>query len=244
MAFSSSPHGSTMISIANVVAYIVNLVTTYGVGTLGWFGAATNAELSEKYQTLITPVGWAFSIWAIIFLAQLVWSIVQLLPAFRGDPLVAAVGWNYVLVCVAQIGWTISFSLEIIWLSLVCMLAILLFLVMIVRAQGDSDFRGYMLLKFPFSIHTGWILAASFVNVSVLLVSLEVSAQIQYYVAMASLSIILVISGVFIFDITILLVLAWASVRTGAVDSCALYECSRSLSSVLAGNLHRTGKPQ
>jgi hypothetical protein len=207
-----------MISIANVVAYIANLVTTYGVGTLGWFGAATNAELSGKYQTLITPVGWAFSIWAVIFLAQLVWSIVQLLPAFRGDPLVIAVGWNYVLVCVAQIGWTISFSMEIIWLSLVCMLAILFFLVRIVRAQGDSDLRGYMLLKFPFAIHTGWIMAASLVNISVLLVSLEVSSQIQFYVAMASLSIILVISGALTFDITILLVLAWALVRKEAVN--------------------------
>lgn len=218
MASSSTPRGSIMVSIANVVAYIANVVTTYGLGTLGWFGAATNAEISAKYQTLITPVGWSFSIWAIIFLAQLVWSIVQLLPAFRGDPLVIAVGPNYAAVCLAQIAWTISFSMEIIWLSLVFMLAILFFLVRIVRAQGDSDFRGYMLLKFPFSIHTGWIMAASLVNISVLLVYLGVSSQIQFYVAMASLSIILVVSGVFSYYITILLVLAWALVRSEAVD--------------------------
>lgn len=246
MAFSSSPRGSATINIANVIAFIANLVITYGVGTMGLFGAATNADLSEKYQTLITPVGWAFSIWAVIFLAQLVWCIVQLLPAFRGDALVMAVGWNYVLVCVAQIGWTISFSMEIIWLSLVCMLAILFFLVRIVRAQRDSDLRGYVLFKFPFSIHTGWIVAASFVNISVLLVSLQVSAQIQFFVAMASLSLILIIAGTLTFDIVILLVFAWALVRMEVVDffACTALPCSRSVLYVIAGNLHRIGKPQ
>lgn len=158
-----------------------------------------------------------------------------------------AVGWNYVLVCVAQIAWTISFSMEIIWLSLVFMLAILFFLVRIVRAQGDSDLRRYLLLKFPFSIHTGWIVAASFVNISVLLVSLQISAQIQFYMAMASLSLILFIAGVFRYDIPILLVLAWALVRIEIVGSCLLctsLPCSRSVLYAIAGNLHRVEKPQ
>lgn len=82
MAFSSSLRGSVMISFANMIAFMANLVITYGVGTMGLFGAATNADLSAIYQTLITPVAWAFSIWAVIFVAQLVWCIVQLLPAF------------------------------------------------------------------------------------------------------------------------------------------------------------------
>jgi len=35
----------------NTVAFLVNIIVTYGVGTLGWLGKGiNNAELSEKYQ--------------------------------------------------------------------------------------------------------------------------------------------------------------------------------------------------
>jgi hypothetical protein len=88
---------------------------------------------------------------------------------------------------------------------------------------------------------------ASFVNISVLLVSLQVSAQIQFYVAMASLSLILFIAGVFRYDILLLLVLSWALVRIEIVDSCVLctsLPCSCSVLYAIAGNLHRVEKPQ
>lgn len=34
----------------NLLAYIVNIVFTFGVGTNGWFSGTTNGELSLKYQ--------------------------------------------------------------------------------------------------------------------------------------------------------------------------------------------------
>ena len=34
----------------NVLAFVLNVLVTYGVGTMGWFGTATNMEISEKYQ--------------------------------------------------------------------------------------------------------------------------------------------------------------------------------------------------
>ena len=43
------------------LSYVVNLVVVFGVGNLGWFGLPSNAVLSQKYPTIITPSGWAFS---------------------------------------------------------------------------------------------------------------------------------------------------------------------------------------
>ena len=42
--------------LANTLGFVLNLVITYGVGTLGWFGTATNAQLSEKYQVRLYPL--------------------------------------------------------------------------------------------------------------------------------------------------------------------------------------------
>lgn len=58
------PHGSTedtsvtteyskelsALNWINLVAFVLNVGVTYGVGVLGWIGNGTNAQLSEKYQ--------------------------------------------------------------------------------------------------------------------------------------------------------------------------------------------------
>lgn len=215
----------TALNYLNVVAYVANVVITYGVGVLGIAGTATNAELSEKYQTLVTPAGFTFAIWGIIFVAQLIFTIVQLLPAFRGSKMVAsAVGYDYIAVCIAQIGWTLSFTFEIIWLSLAFMLGILYFLLTLINDQykegaSDSPIRDYWLLKFPFSVHTGWIIAASCVNINVLLVDIGVNSDIQYYVAIGTLVLLVFVSSFSVSfparpEYVIPLVLAWASVST------------------------------
>jgi hypothetical protein len=53
----------------NLFAYITNVFVVIAIGTFGVGGRPTNKELSDKYQTIITPSGIAFSIWSLIFVA-------------------------------------------------------------------------------------------------------------------------------------------------------------------------------
>ena len=123
----------------NVVAFIINVVITFLVGN-GIPGTQSNEVLSAKYQTLVTPVGWAFTIWAIIFGSQLVFTIVQTRPSFRGHRLVQdGVGYSYIGVCLAQATWGLVFGFELINLSVAFMLLILYFLVRIVMTQDKVD---------------------------------------------------------------------------------------------------------
>jgi hypothetical protein len=219
----SSTQGTTTqpklqwVNIANVVAYILNVAVTYGVGVSGLF--PTNAELSDKYQTLVTPAGYAFSIWGIIFVSQLIWTIFQLLPAYRSKELVLkGVGYNYVVACLAQILWTVFFSAELIPLSLVAMVSILIPLVVIVKATSKIDESSgsiglYWLLQFPFEIHAGWIMAATLVNMNVVFVEQNYSADIQVISAWVSLATLAVVSLYYTYcQIWVIpCVLAWAS---------------------------------
>jgi hypothetical protein len=157
--------------------------------------------------------------------------ILQLLNTFSANPLVKdGVGWNYVLVVIAQCAWTIVFGFEWIILSVVAMLAILFFLVRIVRAQHriepNADYKDFILLKFPFDIHCGWIFAAKLVNANVLFVDLGLNSTIQFYSALASLLILILIALFFGFshmNMVIPLVLAWASVsRLWGNSSCRI----------------------
>jgi len=218
---------SKVINYLNVAAYVLNAAVTYSIGVLGIFGAKTNTELSEKYATLVTPAGFTFAIWSIIFLSQLVFALVQLFvePFQSKALLVKGVGYNYLGVCAAQIVWTIAFSYEIIWLSLIFMITILYFLMTIFVNQykllqqepenDASNIKDFWLLQFPFSIHCGWILAASLVNLSVVLVKYSVAATGQFYVALASLVLVSAISLLNLLlkkpQFVIPSVLAWAS---------------------------------
>jgi translocator protein len=214
----------SLLNYLNVIAYVANVLVTYGIGAIGFGGFSTNAALSEKYQTLVTPAGFTFAIWAVIFISQFIFVVVQLLPAFRATPMVAkAIGYDYVGVCFSQIAWTLAFTFEIIWLSLVFMISILYFLLSTVNDQyklssiEKTSIRDYFLLKFPFAIHCGWILAATMVNISAVLVAQNVGATIQYYVALGTF-LFLLLAAIFCLsfptrpEFVIPAVLAWASV--------------------------------
>lgn len=205
---------------ANVIAYILNIAFTYGVGTLGVLGTPDNGTLSDKYQTIVTPKSDAFRIWIVIFLFQLIFTIVQLLPKFRATPMVQqGVSYWYCLVSAMQIGWTFSFAYEFIPLSLAFMLALYVSLMALLYSQyhteSDKSLREFWLLRFPFAIHGGWITAASALNVNVQMVASKAPADIQLAVSIVSLAVLHAISVWVLFHIqrpnwTIACVLAWA----------------------------------
>eukprot|EP00535_Pseudo-nitzschia_heimii_P001126 CAMPEP_0197173288 /NCGR_PEP_ID=MMETSP1423-20130617/277_1 /TAXON_ID=476441 /ORGANISM="Pseudo-nitzschia heimii, Strain UNC1101" /LENGTH=331 /DNA_ID=CAMNT_0042622083 /DNA_START=62 /DNA_END=1057 /DNA_ORIENTATION=- len=181
-----------MLNYVNVLAYGSYFAASYGCSRAG---LPDNGELSDKYQTLITPAPYAFAIWGIIFTAELVWTIAQLTPTYRSHPLVVkGVGYGFAQACVAQAAWTVAFSLERIALSVVAMHLILIPLVRIVRETKNlpattttTTTGGYWLLKFPFQIHASWILCATFLNANLLLVASGVSVPFQTVFGAASL---------------------------------------------------------
>jgi len=208
-------------NVLNVVAYITNVLITFGVGQFGWFGASSNSELSDKYQTIVTPAGAAFSIWGPIFLLQAIFAVVQLLPRYRSKAMVQdGVGYWYVAVCMMQNCWTFSFGFDVVPLSIVFMVLIWLSLMGLLYSQyyvkSENTYEEFWLLRFPFALHGGWITAAMAVNVNVVAVYASAPAASQLALAIISLAVLHAISVWVVFAIqkpnyTIACVLAWAN---------------------------------
>lgn len=204
----------------NLVAYILNVTLVYGLGNAGWLGTPDNGELSRKYQTLVTPKSSAFIIWAVIFMFQGAFAVAQLLPRFRAEAMVLkGSSYWYSVVGALQIGWTIAFAYEVIPLSLVFMLLLWCSLAAILYSQyyakSDGSLWEFWILRFPFSVHAGWITAASALNVNVLVVSMDQPADVQLAVGIVSLAVLHAVSVWVIFYIrrpnwTIACVLSWA----------------------------------
>jgi benzodiazapine receptor len=197
-----SPTKSRLISILNALAYGLNALETSGFGPFssGFTSGQDNASISQKYQTIITPHGIAFSIWGLIFISQAIF----VLSTPSSDRLIThplmvdGVSFWYVAVCLAQTAWSPAFAYEKILLSAVFMGLIFYSLASIVYRQYNlvmqnlgkeviSSRSDYWLLQFPFEIHFSWITAAFVLNLNILAVASGCNATTQAAMAVVSL---------------------------------------------------------
>uniref|UniRef100_A0A7S3PX82 Uncharacterized protein n=1 Tax=Chaetoceros debilis TaxID=122233 RepID=A0A7S3PX82_9STRA len=176
----------------NLIGYVVNVFFTFFSTLI--FDIKGPGELSDKYQTIITPTGFIFSIWGVIFIFQGIFTVVQMLKDFRAVDLVqshsAGVSYWYFITCIAQSAWTILFGKEMILQSTIAMLIILYSLVQIVQnqsSQTNKSAKEFWLLTFPFQIHCGWIFCATMLNINVMAISMGAGGFFQTILALISL---------------------------------------------------------
>lgn len=160
-------------------SYLVPLAT---IGTIAfnWLAAVgrvnglSPSDISDKYPTPITPAGYAFSIWSLIYLGMIVFSIYQLLPAssarFRN------IRSLYILTCALNCAWIYMWHSDQIAICLVLIFLLAAILFLINRDLRETSGMGeYWFAKAPFSIYFGWVTAATLVNFSILLVHWNVA---------------------------------------------------------------------
>jgi tryptophan-rich sensory protein len=129
-------------------------------------GALSNGAMSARHPTLLTPAGYAFSIWGVIFLGLVVYTVWQLLPRQHGARLPRQINPVLTMAVLATTAWTLVFSYELISMSLTVMLFILLLL-----AQAYGRARRLVLMQMApswpvwfLSFYLGWITLATVLN--------------------------------------------------------------------------------
>lgn len=156
------------------LATLLAIVATLSVNALSNFFPTQGLNIGEIANTIlqgvqITPANYAFAIWGLIYLGLIAYGIYQLLPAQRHDPIIHHVDRLLIIACLAQIAWVYLFTLQLFWLSVVAMLAILLALIgaYLQLRIGERVSRKFKwLVHIPFSIYLGWISVATIVNVA------------------------------------------------------------------------------
>lgn len=159
------------------------LAATVGVIVFNWLAAtgrlgSDTAAVSAKYTTLLTPAGYAFSIWSLIYIGLIAFSIYQILPAnlsrFR------AVRSLYILSCALNCAWLYFWDREQIVLCFAIILALSVTLLVIsYQLRQPESLRDTWMAKEPFGLYLGWVIAATLVNFSIMLkfLGIVVSAE-------------------------------------------------------------------
>ena len=135
-------------------------------------GGNSTSEISDMYKTYLTPAGYAFSIWSVIYLLLGGFVIYGFRSSSAAKHSVQTIGIWFIVSCICNMGWLILWHYLYIELSLAAMVLLLVSLIMIYRKTRnlDSPTSGQQwLVKLPFSIYLGWISVATIVNVSIVL---------------------------------------------------------------------------
>jgi hypothetical protein len=129
-------------------------------------GALSNGAMSARHPTLLTPAGYAFSIWGVIFSGLVAYTIWQMRPRVWQTPLPARLTPVLTLAVLATTSWTLAFSYELIGLSLLVMLIILVLLALAYARTRPLVLTGAA-PAWPtwfLSLYLGWIMLATVLN--------------------------------------------------------------------------------
>lgn len=158
--------------ISVVLTVVGTLVVNILANALPLNGQNTG-EISDRFRVYFVPAGYVFSIWGLIYIGLIAYTIFQALPSQRENPRLQATGWWISLGGLANIAWIFLWHYGQFPLTVIAMLVLLTTLIVtylrlgIGRTEVATTER--WVVHLPFSIYLGWITVATVANVTDLL---------------------------------------------------------------------------
>ena len=139
----------------------------------GAFGP-DNGAVSMQYPTLLIASGYAFAIWGLIFLFDVVYALWQATGERRGDATLSRIAPLTAAGFAATALWMPMFSMGLFWVCLVLIVVALACLLRAAFVLTDDATRlpqQWLWAWTPISLHAGWLTLAAFVNIAQVVVA-------------------------------------------------------------------------
>lgn len=221
-------NNSGILRWANVLAFVFTVVINSLAGSTTIIGGRNTAQVSDANPTLITPAGYVFAIWGIIYVLLGIFVVYQALPSQQGKDYQKKIGWLFILSSLINISWLFLWQSEYLSLSVVLIFLLLATLIAIYLQLGIGKSKVTMneriAVHLPFSVYLGWITVASIADVAATLVSLNwngfgISPESWAALVVAVALVITVLMLVTRKDVAYALVIIWALVGIGVNHS-------------------------
>ncbi|MUV12918.1 hypothetical protein [Noviluteimonas gilva] len=139
----------------------------------GTFGPSS-AAVSAQFPNLLLPAGWAFSIWGVIFVFDLLYGMWQAGSSRRDDATLTHIApWTAAGFALTT-AWMPLFSMGLYWLNLIVIFGALACLLRAAFVLTDDRQRlpqQWLWAWTPISLHAGWLSLAAFVNIAQVIVA-------------------------------------------------------------------------
>jgi hypothetical protein len=220
--------------ISVIITVLVTLIVNGLANALPLNGQNTG-QISDRFNVYFVPAGYVFSIWGLIYIGLIAYTVYQALPSQRENPRLRATGWWIALGGLANSAWIFLWHYNQFPLTLVAMLTLLATLIVtylrlgIGRTKITSGERWAVHL--PFSIYLGWITVATVANITDVLDFLKwnrfgIAPEIWMSIVLAAVLVIAVLMNFTRRDVAYAAVLLWAlagiSVKQAAVPAVVI----------------------
>lgn len=167
--------------LGNILTLFFAIVANFFVGAQ-LLGLPSINEISDKYATYLTPAGYAFSIWSLIYILLIGFVAYQARDILKSRPennLPQLVGPFFIIASICNGLWTYVFVSEMVGLSVVILLLLTMSLYVLLWrlkiAVDDPPIKTIVYVWWPLMIYTGWVTVASVVNIASWLKSINVT---------------------------------------------------------------------
>ena len=158
-----TPNSTDRIRAILVLLATLGTIIFNVLAATGYVNGVTPDVISNKYPTVLTPAGYAFSIWSLIYLGMAAFSVFQLLPPNRCR--FRPVRSVYILSCVLNCAWIYFWHRDQIGICLIIIFTLLAALILLlVQFRRPGSTGGTLFTTTPFGIYAGWVTAATIVN--------------------------------------------------------------------------------
>lgn len=202
----------------NLLSVIFTLAVNILASALPLNGQNTG-EISDRFQVYFVPAGYVFSIWGIIYLGWIAFTIFQFQSSQKENPRLRRMGYLFALSNLANAAWLFCWHYNQFGLSVLVMLTLLGLLIasylrLDVNRSSASRFE-YWSVDVLFSVYLGWITVATVANISDWLYSIGwdafgISAQVWAVIMLFVASLLGLAIAITRRDVGYLLVLVWA----------------------------------
>jgi translocator protein len=165
----SSLKTTVALQVGNILAFAATLAIN-GIAGTSILGGKTTAEISDQYNTLITPAGYVFAIWGIIYALLAAFVVYQALPSKRNNPFQKNISALFIISSLFNIGWIFLWQYGYIALSVAPITALWVTLAAIYLrlkiGKSNASLREKVCVQLPFSVYFAWITVATAADIA------------------------------------------------------------------------------
>jgi len=153
-----------LVIFAAILQIAVSFLSSLGIGT-------PIGENSDRVSTLVTPAGWAFSIWGALYLGALIFAAYQALSAQRNDALISQIRRPAAVAFLANASWATYVQLvDVTFLSVIIILTGLAGALLALRRLSSWPHQlskgQFWCAAVPLTSLAAWLTAAAIANIS------------------------------------------------------------------------------
>lgn len=180
-----------------IAAFILNLVTVQMPGRFDSLVDKTDGLDRFPWRTLFSPSGWAFAIWGVIYLSELILTTFVATPYGNSIPAIKSATVYWMGANIYQSIWCLCFRpkyIDRLWLPAIQLISGAFSLNLAHSVSTTYLFAetnmfkkiGILLVRFPLALHAAWLTAAALLNTNTWVAVSKVTLSTQLSIAFAS----------------------------------------------------------